>query len=441
MFTPDSILTSFSYILELSPYHLLAYYPFRNKLRYPPWLLGLLVGGLLFLEFLTCCYLYSTGKDARIADLVFALIAVIIFFACVDAQLPKLIFIYVLVLDYVMIIRGISVFLIIRFFCPQGEPYLLLSSPSGIIIRLIPCLLLLPFMMYFFNITQKRVLESNAPKLWATFWLLPTMTTIIVFLFTYDFNTISTAGLIFLLARVFLLFSSIIIYHIFISSLESLRLQGEAEERIRSQEQFMALQKLQYARLQKQIEETRQARHDLRQHLNLIQAYLDTGDNETLQEYIRKYGQRLPLAPEKVYCSNYAIDTIIRYYGEKAESLGIRFDAHIRLPENLRIDEPDICIVFGNLLENAVDSCSALAEKIPFIRIHAQTAGEHAVSITVDNSCANIPTRKNGLLQSSKHPGEGIGTLSIRNIAAQYHGIADFKYENGVFYSSVFLNP
>ena len=325
MFTPDSILTSFSYILELSPYHLLAYYPFRNKLRYPPWLLGLLVGGLLFLEFLTCCYLYSTGKDARSADLVFALIAVIIFFACVDAQLPKLIFIYVLVLDYVMIIRGISVFLIIRFFCPQGEPYLLLSSPSGIIIRLIPCLLLLPFMMYFFNITQKRVLESNAPKLWATFWLLPTMTTLIVFLFTYDFNTISTAGLIFLLARVFLLFSSIIIYHIFISSLESLRLQGEAEERIRSQEQFMALQKLQYARLQKQIEETRQARHDLRQHLNLIQAYLDTGDNETLQEYIRKYGQRLPLAPEKVYCSNYAIDTIIRYYGEKAESLGIRF--------------------------------------------------------------------------------------------------------------------
>lgn len=42
---------------------------------------------------------------------------------------------------------------------------------------------------------------------------------------------------------------------------------------------------------------------------------------------------------------------------------------------------------------------------------------------------------------SSRHSGEGTGTASVRNIAAQYNGIADFNYKSGVFYASAFLNP
>ena len=252
---------------------------------------------------------------------------------------------------------------------------------------------------------------------------------------------ISTSGLTFLIARMALLIIFITIYYLFIDSLESLRLQGEAQERARNQEKFISMQHLQYIQLQKQIEETRRARHDLRQHLNLIQAYLDKGDNETLRDYIDKYGKSLPLNTGKVYCSNYAIDTVIRYYAEKAADEKIQFDTQIKLPENLAIEEPDICILFGNLLENAVDSCRQYSGKPPFIRVRAQIAGDCAVSIIVDNSCPSTFRQNDPIIPSTKHEGPGLGTLSIRNIAAQYHGIADFQCENEVFYASVFLNP
>ncbi len=412
MFTPEALLASFCYILELSPVHLLAYYPFRDNFRFPSWMVFLLAGSNLCAQFFVCCYLYQAGQDARNIDIFFAVTSMIIYFSCIRTELPKLLFIYIMVLDYMMIIRGISVFLAIQFFYNPQTPYVWLGSPLHTMLRLFPCLLSAPFMLYFLNITKERVLKSYAPRLWSMVWLLPALTTFIVLLLTWNFNMISTSGLTFLIARMALLIIFITIYYLFIDSLESLRLQGEAQERARNQEKFISMQHLQYIQLQKQIEETRRARHDLRQHLNLIQAYLDKGDNETLRDYIDKYGKSLPLNTGKVYCSNYAIDTVIRYYAEKAADEKIQFDTQIKLPENLAIEEPDICILFGNLLENAVDSCRQYSGKPPFIRVRAQIAGDCAVSIIVDNSCPSTFRQNDPIIPSTKHEGPGLGTLS-----------------------------
>lgn len=442
MFTSAALLTSLCYIMELAPYHLMAYVPFRGQLRFPKWAVSCLVGGNLFVEFLVCCHQYSIGQDIRNWDLVFAATSIIIYFTCIKTQLSKLLFIYLLIVDYIMILRGAAIFIDIRFFHDRSVPYKLLDNQLwSFAIRLIPLIVTAPFMTMFLYTTKERVLRSNAPQIWRVIWMLPGLNTIIVCLFTYNLNTLSISGLSFLLARVSLLITTIIIYHQLVSSLDVLRLQGEAEERARNQENFLALQRLQYSRLQKQIEETRQAHNDLRQHLNMIQAYLNKGDNESLKAYIEKYGQSLPLNSWKVYCSNYAIDTIVRYYAERAEKAGVRFESQLNLPQDLAVNEPDICILFGNLLENAVEAAALVSESSSFIRIHAQVAGERAISITVDNSCQAPPSTQDDRLLSTKHSGPGTGTLSIRNIAAQYNGIADFKYDKNIFYASVFLNP
>jgi len=441
MFTPVSLLTGSCYALETIPYHFIAYYPFRDRLRLPVWLIFCLAGGNIFVHFLVNCCLLSTGQSLREVEFLFAAISMGIYFSAVKAEPSKLLFIYILVMDYTMIVRGIAVFLDIRFFQDPAAPYQFLASNAGLILRMLLLMLTAPFAFMFLNETKNQVLKSDAPQIWNTIWLLPALNTFVVFLFTYNLNIETVGGLSFLMARVCLLIMILIVYYMLVSSLDTLRQQAEAAERARNQENLSALQRNQYSRLQKQIEETRQARHDLHQHLNLIQAYLEKGDSQALKDYIKKYGQKLPPTTWKSYCANYAADTIIRYYAEQAGESGILFESQIELPQELFVDEPDICILLGNLLENAVESCRLFTAGPPFIRIHAQIAGTHAISITVDNSCPFAPTEENKRFLSSKHPGLGTGTLSIRNIAAQYHGIADFKYEDGVFYASVFLNP
>lgn len=441
MFTPSALLSSFCYMAELLPFHLLAYYPFRGQFRFPLWAVLSVNSFFMFIQFFLYSCQYSMGSNSRSLDILVALVSMATYLACVKADISKLLFIYTLVVDYIMIVRGTAVFLEIRFFMEPGETYRLLDTPSRTIIRIIPFVVTTPFMLTFLNITKDRVLRTHAPQLWRTIWLIPALTTFIVLLFTWNLNMISVSGLAFLLARVCLLITMFIVYYILVSSLESLKLQGGAEERSRNQEQIMAMQKAQYSMLQKQIEETRHARHDLKQHLNVIQGCLESGDMAQLKDYVAKYGQKLSTLSPKTYCSNYAVDAVIRHYGEMAQEHGIRFDSHIVLPSQLWIDEPDICILFGNLLENAVNACIEESPGAPFICVHARAAGERAISITVDNSCHTPPVVKNGCFMSSRHSGEGTGTASVRNIAAQYNGIADFKYKSGVFYASVFLNP
>ena len=251
MFTPASLLSASCYTIELLPFHFLAYYPFRGHFRFPLWFVLLINGVNMSAQFLLCCYVAGTGGDIRSWDILTAVVSMAAYLFCVKAQVPKLLFIYTLVVDYVMIVRGIAVFLDIRFFTEPGHGYTLLGMPSGTIIRLIPFIITAPFMLTFLDITKRRVLGSHALQLWRTIWLIPALTSFIVLMFTWNLNIISVSGMAFLLARVSLLIMIFIVYHILVSSLESLKLQGEAKERARSQEQLIHLQRAQYSMLQK----------------------------------------------------------------------------------------------------------------------------------------------------------------------------------------------
>ena len=50
-----------------------------------------------------------------------------------------------------------------------------------------------------------------------------------------------------------------------------------------------------------------------------------------------------------------------------------------------------------------------------------------------------VSPEENGRFRSTKHDGLGTGTASIRSIAERYQGVADFRYEDGIFYASVML--
>lgn len=441
MFTQSALLSASAYMLELLPFHILAYFPFRKRLRFPPWAVISLVALNMSLEFLVCCHQYVHRQDIRTWDIFFAALSMTVYLSCVKAEIPKLLFIYTLVVDYTMIVRGVAIFLELCFFRQTGGPYYFLGMPINSLLRLIPNVAAAPLMFVFLDITKEKVLSTHAPQLWRTIWLIPALTSFVVLLFTWNPDIVTTTGILFILARSCLLIVTFLVYYVLVSSLESLRLQGEAQERARSQERLMSMQRAQYSMLQKQIEETRQARHDLRQHLNVIQSCLESSNMIQLKDYVTKYAQKLSNLTPKTYCGNYAVNAVVGHYGELAAEHGIRFNSHISLPEDLWVDEPDICIIFGNLLENAIDSCLASEGTPSFIRIHARAAGERAVSITVDNSCIRPPVLKDGTFLSAKHAGQGTGIPSVRNIAAQYNGIADFRYESEVFYASVFLNP
>lgn len=292
--------------------------------------------------------------------------------------------------------------------------------------------------------TVEGLSSISIPSFWNTAWLLPASVTLILLLLTGNIRS-GTITIAALMARFMLLICMFLISHFMILFIQQLREQLEANARSEAMERLLQIQHDQYTMLQSRIIENRRARHDFRQHLRVIQDCANRGDLEDLKSYLADYEKQHLTHSDRVYCNNYALNAILSFYADKAESAGIQFDIHIQLSDSPVIPETKLCVLLGNLLENALDACqtgcSGSENTPPFIRLSAVQTGTSTLSITTDNTSAFSPTWMNEKLVSTKPAGSGIGTESIRMIAEQYHGDARFEWRDGVFYASVLLNP
>ncbi|MEG0919111.1 MAG: ATP-binding protein [Anaerovoracaceae bacterium] len=195
-----------------------------------------------------------------------------------------------------------------------------------------------------------------------------------------------------------------------------------------------------FAILKKSQETTTMHRHDLRQHIRLINSYLDEGNETALKEYIKIYGQKLSFADRRRFCQNHVANTMVRYYIERAEHIGIDVSCDMDFPEDISISEPDICVLLGNILENAIDALEGVGlEKSPQITIKSRLVGSRNFVIEVKNSPVSEPIVENGKYISTKDKGSGIGTTSIASIANYYGGQVNMEWKDKTFTSSIAL--
>ena len=417
------------------PAHLMAYYPFRDRLRLPFWKIFSLVCFIQVLQSILYGYMVQQGSSGRAAEFGFAFVymGIYFFFICDDHY--KLLFLYLFVMDYVMILRGISSFLEVRLFY---HPDMNFSSWRSTLIVLVSTLVSAPFMLHFFARTKEQVFHTDAPAFWRTVWLVPAFTTAIVISFTAHFTVEQVRSFRFLFSRVLLLLCVFMVYAILLDALDAVRQQAALSEQTAMQEHLLAIQKLQYKQLLRYIEEAKTVRHDLRQHLGVIRAYIKNGETEKLLHYLNDYETILPTNTKRIFCANFAVNAVLTYYAEEARKQKIDFDVTCPLPEQLPAHEPEICALLGNLLENAIDSCKELTNTVPFIRISITCKGR-IMLFTVDNSCQSEPKQKNGRFLSTKHDGYGTGTYSVKATAERSGGSVKFEYKDGVFYTSVLL--
>lgn len=281
--------------------------------------------------------------------------------------------------------------------------------------------------------------EIEMPRTWYVFWLFPA-----VFaglnsqLRPRYYSTLYTnrvMGFYPILCLAFLLF------YLFFYLLLYLAARGISENsRLLRENEMLQLQTAQYRSLKHSMEETRIARHDLHQHFAALSGIAAAGDIKAVSEYLESYGKNL--IPERVfiYCKNQAVNAVLGYYAGKAEKSGITMNVSVRMGENTVIPEAELCVLLGNLLENAVDACTDGPVE-GNIQVRMLQSGSSVLSLAVDNPCPRPPAWFESKLRSAKHAGFGMGTQSVKNIAARHHGDARFQWKDGVFYASVMLNP
>ena len=433
---PIKILQIFIYVfLDLTPCLVLALSPFQSHFRFSRLKTYLLIP-LLFLTVFICRLLVIQGiPAARLFTVLWIGIYLSLYAACLELPARILLFVLLTILNYGSF-KAIVVNGLIRFlpFSPV-ERYSFLSS----ILLLFVYLFTFPFMYLMMKEKMGPLInETDNNRYWRFLWLVPA-----IFCLSYYYNLYAHGGLMIFSAKSSNVFFALLynLGALFITFL-ILQLLKECNDKLllEKENHQLAMQTVRYENLNCRIEEARIARHDLRQHLSVMQSFLQSHNYQKLSDYIHEYISALPSDSPITYCEDCALNALIVYYETIAKDHHIRFSANIDYPPESGILPSDAVILFGNLLENALESCMRASMPDPFISLHIKPI-HRMIVVTLDNTCTLYPVHYKDGFASAKEPRSGIGTASICKIAEKYNGTVKFEIKNNIFYSSVMLSP
>lgn len=198
--------------------------------------------------------------------------------------------------------------------------------------------------------------------------------------------------------------------------------------------------------LNKQIEEVQNIyltmrgwRHDYHNHLQSIKAYLMLKKYEEANKYLNDLDVDLQSVNQMVETGNISCDAIINSKLSLAKSHDISLNYKVIVPKTLVITDIDLCVLIGNLIDNAVEANDLIEEKKDrFIRLYIGVF-KSQLYISCTNSTKELVRKLDEEYITNKRGNHGHGLKRINNIVNKYDGFINRKNEPGVFITEIML--
>jgi len=275
----------------------------------------------------------------------------------------------------------------------------------------------------------------STDKGWIGFCIIPLAYTMLLYsISTFNLDVIEdkpvTLTVVFYFILVFA--SYYMIFRYFRLNREQLTLQNEQDLLIA---QVSAAQ-MHLEALQESQEKTIIYRHDMRHHLKLIDGYLADNNKAAAQKYIAEVGNAIEETVVAQYCENYTVNLILSSHIKKANNEGIKVYTQIDLPEKIPVSDMDLCVVFSNVIENAINACKGVSSAIDReLSIICKNRSDK-LFIQVTNSFAGNVEFVHDMPVTTVED-HGLGIKSIVAVAQKYGGVYSFAAEDGVFSTSL----
>lgn len=229
-------------------------------------------------------------------------------------------------------------------------------------------------------------------------------------------------------------------YIILLASLIGQSKATKLEEELHISDLQINAQQKQLEHFQDYIEGTAKARHDMRHHMVVLQGYADKKDYKGIEEYLCDCISRLDKKSSGIYSGDSAMDSLLSHYRQLADEEKIRMGIQVDAEESFVVTDTDICIILGNLLENAYEACARQTEGARYITVKIHQSGSVLI-ILVENSYSGIVRKKDGVFLSAKAKNrKGIGLESVLDVTKKYNGIPKVEYDGKIFRVSLLLN-
>lgn len=179
-------------------------------------------------------------------------------------------------------------------------------------------------------------------------------------------------------------------------------------------------------------------RHDYHNHMQSIKAYLAMDNLEEARAYLDRLEQDLDDINLLFNTGNINADAILNSKISLAIKKGIQVDYKATVPKELAVSDIDLCVVIGNLIDNAVESCEKVEPENQFIRLYIGILRKQ-LYLSVSNATNEVVRKFDEEYITTKRGNHGHGLKRINNIVDKYDGYINRKNEPGVFVTEIML--
>ena len=194
-----------------------------------------------------------------------------------------------------------------------------------------------------------------------------------------------------------------------------------------------------YQEVENMYRQIRGWRHDYRNHIQMMKVLAENGDLDGIKAYLDELDTDLNTVDTVVKTGNAMADAILnsKISLAKSRDIAVQVDAHI--PVKLSMSELDLCVILGNLFDNAIEASLALPEDQRRIRVYMDMKGTQ-LYISFTNRTAGKKLPKVGkIFKTTKGAGHGFGLVRIDNIIERLDGYLSRNSEDGAFTTELLI--
>lgn len=167
--------------------------------------------------------------------------------------------------------------------------------------------------------------------------------------------------------------------------------------------------------------------HDIKNHLLVLSGLIQDEKYEAAEQYANQLQSSCRLFGVSVFTGNLILDTLFKEKLSYAKCNDIQVDCKVLIPSVFQVEDMDLCIIFSNILDNAITACMQVEQSKRALHIATKMRGNFLVIESTNAVSVSQPIRM------------GIGLKNIENVAKKYQGIVKIENVDGTFRISVLL--
>lgn len=193
-----------------------------------------------------------------------------------------------------------------------------------------------------------------------------------------------------------------------------------------------------YAEVENMYRTMRGWKHDWHNQLQVLSAYLDSEEYGKAREYLDEVNQAVLRIDTVIKTGNTMVDAILNSKISLMKSHHIEVEVEAKVPAALPAPDVDLCIIIGNLLDNAMEACVRLEPESRFVHIYIHKKGAQ-LYMSFTNSAGKKQKKIGNLFLSSKGSEHGFGLARVDALVARNGGYLTRASEDGGYTTEVIL--